>query len=213
MESGVRLYYIPSVSSIPSISSIPSEHYYELLNDIDIHEGQPFDYVKQSVLQHTAFCRDAIGLSPPFLLWALKSSQISIYLEDETGAVCGACGVNVKTDCLYIEGICVAVEKKRYGTLLINKISEIAVRLEKPKIILEAHKEANIDFYRKNGFSVLPDQERRQTLRSMSRNLFEEGLGRKKKRKRSGKKKSSKRNNKRRIKQYKILLVRRILHQ
>ena len=72
----VRLYYIPSVSSEP---------YYELLTELDIQEGQPFDYVKEAVLQHPAFCRDAVGLSPPFLLWAMKSSTISIYLEDEKG--------------------------------------------------------------------------------------------------------------------------------
>jgi len=179
METSTRLFFVLS----PYV-----EPYRELLLELGVNEGQPFDYIKDAVLQHPAFCRDAVGLSPPFFLWSIKTSDIAIYLEDETNAVCGGCGFNVKRDSVYIEGICVAVEKKRYGTILINKIIEFALRIDKPKILLEAHHTANIDFYKKNGFSVLPDQERRQTLRSMSRNV-EDGLGRKGKRRKSKKQK------------------------
>ena len=115
--------------------------------------------------KNSKFCRDQSAISLDFLKRSILE-DITIYMVDREiihgSKIVGALTLSIinhrnynAPEKIQIEGLCIPVSnpKKKYGTLLVRKVFELAELLGVNYISLEASP-SNCQFYRKLGFRI-----------------------------------------------------------
>ena len=132
----------------------PFTMYNSIFQKIGIIKGNK-DELLSVVKNNPLFCRDQKAITNDYFIKTIEK-ELGLYIKDNGNIV--GCATFYKGkyygDDTEITGICVPINsEKKYGTLLLNKIKEIASKFGSKKIGLSA-KDSNKEFYLKNGFSV-----------------------------------------------------------
>lgn len=132
----------------------PFPMYSSIFEKLSIKKGNK-DELLSVIKNNPLFCRKQKAISYDYFIESIEK-YISLYIKDNENIV--GCATFYKGkyygDDTEITGICVPISsEKKYGTLLLNKLKEIANKFGSKKIGLAA-KDSNKDFYLKNGFVV-----------------------------------------------------------
>lgn len=136
-----------------------SEIYSEIFKEIKCDEGSR-EYLLSVVEKNESFCRNQEGIDYEYFLNSMKIDDIIIYItEDKKKLILGACSLSIHSHIIRIHSICVPkynddVILKGIGTLLLNKIKELAYNLKVKRILVSVNDNVK-KFYEKNGFTEL----------------------------------------------------------
>lgn len=132
----------------------PFPMYNSTIQKLGIKKGNK-DELLDVIKNNPLFCRDQKAIEYDYFVEGIEK-YIALYIKDNENIV--GCATIYKGkyygDDIEIIGICVPISsEKKYGTLLLNKIKEIANKFGSKKIGLSA-KDSNKEFYLKNGFLI-----------------------------------------------------------
>jgi len=137
------------------------EKYRTIFNTIGCVEGNR-EYLLDEVKKNNSFCRNQEGIDYNYFLSSMKQDDIVIYITESTNIkILGACSISIYHTNIDINSICVPPTnsdvgiKKRIGSLLLNKIKELAQNiLSVTRILVTFSSNSTVkDFYIKNNFT------------------------------------------------------------
>lgn len=134
------------------------KQYSEIFNNIGCDKGSR-EYLLNVVKNNKLFCRDQRGIDHDYFIQSMEKDNIIIYItDDKKKLILGACSL-YNSHIITIHSICVPKDNddvilKGIGTLLLNKIKELAYKLNVKRILVSVNNNVK-KFYEKNGFTEL----------------------------------------------------------